>query len=239
MKILRTCHAGVAGVFFPIGSPKEGGTCEYATKECTTYCYAKEKDYDETLNIPEEDKREIHQFFIGNPSVTVCVEVLKEMEELQATVLSWFASGDCLDVDVDKIYKMMMLLQEEGVIQNGFTRNKELWQKLADSKNLNYDILRIVLTVEDLDEGGVTPYCGKGAPNAVWAVPDYDEGVVSLYHGRLGYTSYGGCGSGNTYHKFKGHEVEIASNCLACFKRKIGCFFQPSEKDEKTNKEVK
>jgi len=227
MKILRTCCSGVAGIFFPIGEPSKGGTCQYSSKACIKRCYALEKDYDETLNIPEEEKQEILRFFTGNTILKVCSEIAKEMEELQAIVLSWFVSGDCLDEHVDRFYKMMMLLQEEGVVQNGFTRNRNLWQKLLDNKKLNYEILRMVLTVETLDTG-VRPYCGRGAPRAIWAVPNYKKGLVNLYHGRLGYTVYGSCGGNSVKHNFDGHEVEIASNCLGCFKRKIGCFFQPS-----------
>lgn len=230
MKILRVCHAGVAGIFFPIGLEKEGGTCQYSSEKCRKYCYARDKDYDETLNIPEEEKQEILAYFVGNPIITVCSEIMEEMNQLQATVLSWFVSGDCLDRHIERFYKMMMLLQEAGIVQNGFTRNKDLWQKLADSKTLNYDILRMVLTVENLDKGGVKAYCGHGAPNTVWAKPNYKTGEVLLYQGLLGYEykSYGSCGSNSYTHKekFNGKSVEIASNCLGCFKRKIGCFFQ-------------
>lgn len=225
MKILRTCHSRVAGIFFPIGKQSEGGTCQYASSECLSNCYAKKKDYDETVNIPESEKKEIYKFFTSYPIVSVCVEILKEMEELQASILSWFASGDCLDVDVDRIYRMMMLLQEEGVIQNGFTRNVKLWQKFVANKQVNYDVFRLVLTVENLDKGQV-PTCGVGAPKTVWAVPDYEKGSVNLFHGRLGYTTYGSCGSGSVHHKFEGKEVEIATNCLGCFKKKIGCFIE-------------
>ena len=233
MRILRICRSGVAGIFFPIGLPKDGGTCQYSSEKCRKYCYAKEKDYDETLNIPEGDKQVILGYFVGNPIITVCSEIIKEMEQLQATILSWFVSGDCPDEHVERLYKIIMLLQEAGVVQNGFTRNKDLWKKLADSKNLNYDILRMVLTVESLNKGGTKAYCGHGAPNTVWATPNYKTGVVDLYHGVLGYeyTSYGSCSSNSYTHqeKFKGDSIEIASNCLGCFKRKIGCFFTSPE----------
>jgi len=225
VKILRHSGTGVAGIFFPIGKPPEG-TCQYASDECIKNCYALKKDYDERVNIPESEKKAILKYFMGNPIITVCSQIIKEMGELQAIVLSWFTSGDCLDEDVNRIYQMMMLLQEAGVVQNGFTRSKQLWQKLADNQNLNYDILRIILTVETLNADGVVPRCGRDAPYAIWAVPDYDAGVVNLYQGRLGYQeSYGSCGfSGVRTHKFEGKEVEIATNCLGCFKQKLGCF---------------
>lgn len=224
MKILRPSGTGVAGIFFPVGKPPKG-TCQYASEECLPKCYTLRKDYDERVNIPESEKKDILKYFMGNPIITVCSEIMKEMDELQATILSWFASGDCLDKYVDKIYKIMMLLQEEGVIQNGFTRNSNLYQKMFANEKVNYDILRIVFTVESKDTE-YAPSCSERYPKGIYGVPNYEEGIVELYYAKLGYRTYGGCGFSGVTHKFKGEEIEIATNCLGCFKKKIGCFIE-------------
>jgi len=224
MKILRHSGTGVAGIFFPIGKPPQG-TCQYATEKCLKKCYALDKDYDEKVNIPESVKKDILKFFMGNPIITVCNEIMKEMDELQATILSWFTSGDCLDKYVDRIFRIMMLLQEEGVIQNGFTRNNDLYHKILRDKKANYDILRIILTVESL-EIQHAPSCSQNYPKGIWAVPDYDKGIARLYHGRLGYKTYAGCGFHSVIHEFEGQAIEIATNCFGCFKKKIGCFLE-------------
>ena len=224
MKILRPSNNYVAGIFFPIGSPEEGGTCQHASKECVDNCYAKKKDYDERVNIPEFKKRGILNFFINKPTTSICTEIIKEMEELQAIILSWFASGDCLDEHVNKLFEIMILLQEKGIIQNGFTRNNNLYGKILRSEEVNYDVLRIVFTIESEDII-YRPVCGIGNyPRGIYGVPDYKRGVVALYYATPGYKSYGGCGFGDITHKFDGKEIEIATNCLGCFKKKIGCF---------------
>ena len=225
MKVLRIVCRGVAGIFFPIGTPEDGGTCQYANKVCLKKCYALDKDYDEGVNIPESEKKDILQFFIGNPIIAVCNEIMKEMDELQATILSWFTSGDCLDDHIDRIYKMMTLLHEEGIIQNGFTRNTKLYEKILRDKKVYDNIFRIILTLESKNIGNA-PSCSRNYPAGIWAIPDYGAGITKLYYGKLGYTSYGGCGFNDVTHQFNGKEVKIATNCLGCFKKKIGCFIE-------------
>lgn len=213
MKILRPIYSA-AGIFFPIGKPEKGGTCQYASDVCLKKCYAQDKDYDEVLNIPEEDKKKIYDFFVNESLVTICNEIIKEMGELQVKILTWFASGDCLDKDIDKIYRIMFLLHGKGVIQNGFTRNVKLYDTIIADKVINH----IVLTVESK---AIKDAPGK-YPKGLWAIPNYETGVVDLYHGKLGFKSYGDCGMNEV--TFKGEEVVIASNCSGCYSKKIGCF---------------
>lgn len=218
MKILRPIYSA-AGIFFPIGRPEDGGTCQYASDICLKKCYALDKDYDEVLNIPEEDKKKIYDFFTTESLVTICNEVIKEMEELQVKILTWFASGDCLDKDVDRIYRIMFLLHGEGIIQNGFTRNVKLYDTIIDDEVIKH----IVLTVESK---AVKDAPDDEYPKGLWAIPNYKTGVVELYHGKLGHVSYGGCGMNDVTTQFKGEEVVIASNCLGCYNKKIGCFLE-------------
>lgn len=217
MKILRPTY-GAAGIFFPIGIPEKGGTCQYPSNKCLKSCYALKKDYDEIINISEEDKKKIYNFFIKKPILTVCNEITKEMDELQIKILSWFASGDCLNKDIDRIYQIMVLLDEEGVVQNGFTRNKRLYSEIIQSNKIDH----IVLTVESLlpKDAPLENY-----PRGLWAIPDYEKGIVKLYHGKLGRKSYATCGFNQVETKFDGKEIKIATNCSGCYHKKLGCFY--------------
>lgn len=218
MKILRPIYSA-AGIFFPIGRPEIGGTCQYASDVCLKKCYALEKDYDEVLNIPEEEKREIYKFFTKESLMTICNEIVKEMDELQVKILTWFASGDCLDIDIDRIYRVMFLLHGEGIIQNGFTRNVKLYDTIIDDEVIKH----IVLTVESK---AIKDAPDDDYPKGLWAIPNYRTGVVELYHGKLGHISYGGCGMNDVTTQFKGEIVVIAANCLGCYNKKLGCFIK-------------
>jgi len=217
VKILRPC-LGTAGIFFPIGEPKKGGTCEYASGKCLKKCYALDKDYDEIINIPEKDKKKIYNFFVEKSTFAVCSEIIKEMGELQMKILGWFASGDCLDKDIDKFYQIMILLDEEDIVQNGFTRNWKLYQRIVEDGVIGH----IVLTLESLSHKD-NPLGNH--PPGLWAVPDYEKGLVKLYHGRLGNKSYGSCGNSDVVTKFDGREVKITANCTGCYYKKLGCFY--------------
>lgn len=216
MKLLRPTHYGVVGIFFPIGIPAKKGTCEFANEECLRECWTLDKDYDEIINILEEEKREVHNLFVNEPIIWICNEIIKEMNELQAKILSWFVSGDCLSENVDRFFTIILLLDNTGIIQNGFTRNKELHTKL-----LNNNINNIVLTVES--KSSENNYY-MGYPECLYGIPNYEIKKVELYYAKLGYISYGSCGGGNYKHDFKGEKVEISANCLGCYNKKIGCF---------------
>uniref|UniRef100_A0A6H2A309 Uncharacterized protein n=2 Tax=viral metagenome TaxID=1070528 RepID=A0A6H2A309_9ZZZZ len=220
MKILKISTAGVAGIFFPIGRPSRGGTCEHSSDICQEKCYALDKDYDETMNITESEKKEIYKYFIEQTVFQVCNEIIKEMGELQTKILSWFVSGDCLDKDIDKICRIMKVLTEECVIQNGFTRNKELYDKVQSENIMKH----LILTVESKNAEDA-PYDAHDYPKGLWAIPDYDSGVVKLYLGKWGSkTEQGSCGFNEVTGNFEGKEITIASNCLGCYNKGIGCF---------------
>lgn len=225
MNILRPSNNYVAGIFFPIGEPRFGGTCQYASERCLKECYALNKHYDVTVDIPEDDKREIYKFIVKESTLTVCNTIIKEMEGLQAKILTWFCSGDCPDSDIERIYQVMLLLNEQGVIQNGFTRNTQLYGRIIDDGIIKH----IILTVESqsVDDAPEDEY-----PMGIWAIPDYDKGIIKLYHGTLAHREdIGNCGWHQVREtKFKGKEIVIATNCYGCYKKGIGCFTNlPSE----------
>lgn len=220
MNILRPSNNYVAGIFFPIGRPETGGTCQYASERCLRECYALNKCHDVTVDIPECEKREIYRFFVQQTKIHICNKILEEMDGLQAKVLSWFCSGDCMDNEIEKIYGVMLLLNEEGIIQNGFTRNVNLYQRIREDEILQH----IVLTVESKSEKD-TPEDIQGE-FGLWAIPNYDKAKTELYRGTLAYAEdVGSCGFHNvSSHTFDGKEVRIATNCYGCYKEEIGCF---------------
>ena len=218
MKILRPSNNYVAGIFFPIGRLETGGTCQYASDRCLEECYGLNKHYDVTVDISEDDKQQIYKFIIEKSLLTICTAIITEMEGMQAKILSWFCTGDCPDKDIDKIWEIIRLLEQEGIIQNGFTRNIDFYHAVHNLAP------HIVLTVEskDIDD---TPE-SIDPENGLWAIPDYGKGEVKLYQGTLAYKKeYGSCGWHTTkIIKADLKEIEIATNCYGCYKQKIGCF---------------
>lgn len=217
MKILRPI-VGAAGIFFPIGKPEDGGTCGYPTAKCLKNCYALDKSYDEIVNIHEKMKKEIYTFFIKKSVLVVCGQIIQELEELRAEVLSWFTSGDCLDKDIDRMYQIMELLHGEGIVQNGFTRNQDLYRRIIDGGIIKH----FALTLESLEPKDAPR---RKFPSGLWAVPNYKTGVVKLYHGKLGKRAYSSCSFSEVATKFEGEEIKIATNCTGCYHKKLGCFY--------------
>lgn len=218
--ILKPSNNYVAGIFFPIGREKDGGTCQYASDKCLKECYGLNKHHDVTMDIPETGKKDTLDFITKAPILTVCSTIIKEKEALQAHILSWFCTGDCLDKDIERVYQIMLLLHEEGIIQNGFTRNENLYQAIQNDGIIKH----IVLTIESKDIKDAPTY---DYPNGLWAIPDYDTGTIKLYQGSLAHKEhyYASCNFHNTKTiKANMEEIEIATNCYGCFKHKIGCF---------------
>ena len=210
MKILHP-FSGAAGVFFPIGLPKDGGTCSFSTKKCREMCCAKWRpknraDYEYKINKRTVNAQ--YRYFIEQNPLTVAGKIIKEMGELDFKILHWFASGDCLSKDLKQITTIMKIISSQDIVQCGFTRNKKLWEA-------TWHIMRvtIALTVEDLYN---RPDSGR-CRNQLIAVPDYETGTVHLYKSK---EYYGGCGG--KYFQFK--DIKEPVNCEECFKHKRGCF---------------
>ncbi len=217
MKILRPI-GGAAGIFFPVGLPNNGGTCQYATKTCLRECYAiSDKDYDEELNVLEVDKRVIYEYFMNEHIFTICAEIVREMKELQTHILHWFASGDCLDTDIERIVKIARYLFYEHIKQNGFTRNIHLWNKFMCIP------VRIVLTLENKEDIKL-----HALPIGVYAIPDYKNTYTDIYTVS---GSSGSCG----LRKFvlnKQKRISSTPNCKYCDRKKVGCFARKGIGDE-------
>ena len=207
MKILRPI-GGTAGIFFPIGNVNKGGTCENATRECLKFCCAKwDIDHNEEYRISIGDKKAIYKEFINKPIFDLCSKILREMKELQTNILHWFASGDCMDKDVERIENIITLLNHHSSIyQNGFTKNGNLISATTFT-----DRVRIIYTVPtktDIHEGS----------NRIYAVCKYDHGDTILYTSET--INAGHCGSA----EYRLKRLKFVNDCRTCLRLKKGCF---------------
>lgn len=164
MKILRP-FTGTGAVFFPLGQPPEG-TCEYATKKCENECYAngrKNPNFDEELRISEKEKKRIYKYFMTTSIRDICYEIFVELDGLQTPILHWFGSGDCLIKDIERISAIIKGV-DKSIVQMGFTRNKELWNRHKDI---------FALTIESEKEAT--------DDEGIYAIPNYENQTSIMY----------------------------------------------------------
>lgn len=211
MKILRP-FTGTGAIFFPIGKPPNG-TCEFATPECSKYCYTLENskdngysNFDEEIRVPEDDKIWILQQFRSLPINELQSKIVCELEGLQTPILHYFGSGDCTMMDIDKISRLIHSLRNK-VTQMGFTRNIELWKQHKDI---------LALTIEKKED--------TLDSNTIYSIADYEEQVSVMYC--PSYQIRGGhCGPVICRDRdLERSDLDHYINCKTCFRLKIGCF---------------
>ncbi len=201
-------HDGTVGaIYFPVGKLKKGGTCQFATARCIKACGLE-------TNKAVDD---VYKFFQSKPVGIICEQILKDLYYFPRKVLYWFASGDCPSKLEDKIILIMKALLTQGISQNGFTRNKSLWEKA-----LKLNKIRLALTIESKEEALKIKTKGLIAvPNwACWKADIYEwvKKEKKTYH-------HGGCGGGwYTYKTKEGREKVSVEDCGICHDKKIGCF---------------
>ena len=221
MKILYK-HAEVAAVFWPVGKLKEGGTCEFLTEQCLKNC---PEYYD-----PSQIKKDAIEYMISKPTLTVTSQITKEMGNMGVNQLHWFASGDCPKKHTGRIVKIIKRLSKVGKIQNGFTRNQSLWEKVNA-----FDNVRIALTVDTkvvkekkqtVQRVREAMFKAVGAPSedqGPICVPDYKKGRIAIYTSyseETGRHVMSGCGS-----NFVSTGTVVKENvCRVCYEEAIGCF---------------
>lgn len=212
MKLLRP-FTGTGAVLFPVGVPPNG-TCEFATRTCLKCCYAEDPNdmnFDEELRIPESEKWKIYECFVQMPVDLICAKILKDLDGLQTPILHWFGSGDCQTKDIDKISSIIKSIGEQ-IVQMGFTRNIELWQR-------HKEIFALTIDSKDdtLDKYGM------------YAVPDYEAQTsimyVPSYQVKGGYCGPVICRDRDREQKDLDHYI----NCQTCLRLTTGCF------DRRTN----
>ncbi|MCK5018134.1 MAG: hypothetical protein KAS32_13840 [Candidatus Peribacteraceae bacterium] len=201
-------HDGSAGgIFFPPGKPKDGGTCEFATRKCLNNCVLK-------VNEPT---KQTYRCFVDYSVGEIVGEIMREMSYYPNKFITWFVSGDCPRELEDKIAEVMKCLSRQEIVQHGFTRNKSLWRKIRGIHKLT-----LCLTVENLTKAS------KEKEGDYIVVPDYKTERVDIFKLKDSeYTYSGSCGSGwvktpvtQSWDAFDVSEED----CGLCYKNKKGCF---------------
>lgn len=207
----------IAEVSFPAYSRKVGGTCDFMTALCRKQC---------VLQTGEWERKAL-EFFEDNPVHIIVRKILKEINQLNATILSWFiGSGDCPERLTSKLIEIMREISSVEIPQNGFTRNQSFW---LNANKIDGNV-RIALTVEkddkdfewwiqrhDIRSERMTDY--------LIAEPDYRKRIVNIR--RFGMESvFAGCGSGwvKTIPKEGKIVEEFVEDCSLCLKDKVGCY---------------
>lgn len=206
-KLLRP-FTGTGTIFFPVGLPP-GGTCYFATPDCLDSCYAvdpNDANFDEDLKISEDEKQRIFNLFLSMNYEKLANRIVSELEGLQTTILHWFGSGDC-PPDLTSFVSLVIRSIPANIIQMGFTRNKELWEKHKDI---------FALTIESEKEATDS--------EALYSIPNYKEQVSVMYSPK--YEVRGGyCGPLTCRDIRRDHkELEHYINCKTCLRLKTGCF---------------
>ena len=228
--------AHVMGVYFPVGKLEDGGTCEFATEKCLKECIACNPDT-KNSRIPYGDKLTAYDYFISNTAEDIAKKIIGELIDSSCKQVSWFASGDCPRAIEWKVLSVMLILQNSGIIQCGFTRNRKLHTHLYFKRSSYSDIdswslpsdLRIVLTVEDIEKArGVLRISdvNKGDGNVLMGCPDYREKKVNIYiRGQSSFSCYDNYFYSNPEINMVPKNKEGKElNCKACYEKKQGCF---------------
>lgn len=213
-------YANVMGIFFPEGKLDEGGTCQYFTPTCIKNCCSHFPGDGEKIGF--ENKRKTYNYFLDNISKAIANKIIKELNENNCNILTWFVSGDCPSFLENKFYSIIKIIDNTGIAQTGFTRNASLWEKCKELKNG-----KVLLTVENI---GII---NKEKVNSVglYSIPNYKIGAIDIYRifiDKKQSKSYGCGGAYYTYH-IKDTEKEQAHlnlDCKKCYEEKIGCFLE-------------
>lgn len=133
----------IPSIYFPVGLPIDGGTCEFATKVCLEHC--------PSGGAVNEHERYALQYFINHTSKEVFAKIVLDFGELadrpyNAKMLQWYTWGDCPSKLTQKVYEIILMLCGEGIPQYGFTRNERLWELVPQKDRLN-----IGLSLDNLD----------------------------------------------------------------------------------------
>ena len=203
MKLLRP-FTGTGAIFFPIGLPPNG-TCEFSTYECRKYCYAySDSLFDFEIRVSEEDKREIYNYIMSKPIKEIISKIINELDGLQSPILHWFGTGDCMLKDIDTISAIIDNVPD-NIIQMGFTRNVNLWEKYKDIFSFTIE------KIEDIN-----------SRIGMFSIPNYEECISVMCAGD--YNIRGGFCGPFTCRDQIDSKLEHQINCRVCSDLKIGCF---------------
>lgn len=186
---------------FPAGMVKDGGSCEFATATCLRFCKLQKTSIEKNaIKVLQKCQTE-----------DIVRKIKKELIKDRSKLLHWFGSGDCPTALTDKVFSIIKRLDRDGVPQNGFTRNQQLWQLMSKTKipfALSVDNKKVALKMQHI---------------GLVSNPNYDQWSVDLmYKNQQTYLcgGGGGCGEGN---------LEVSGeiypeDCQECWENRRGCF---------------
>jgi len=159
----------------------------------------------------------IYQHFKDNEAYYLALRLMIESDNVK--LIHFFVSGDCPQFLTSKFASILKSIDGWGIAICGFTRNKELWER---SQNLKAG--RLALTIEGIES--IKEY-GDG----LFALPDYNSGIVHLYRQVHGHSyNSGGCGgySQVPYQLTTTNYINYKDKgCSACAILQKGCFASP------------
>ena len=194
----------IPSVYFPIGTLKSGGTCEFATKKCMKYCPSGQK-------VNEHEKYAL-SFFKKNSIGDVSKKIINDFGYLanrpyNAKMIQWFVWGDCPSSLTEKVAGVILKTRDAGIPQYGFTRNRSLWGMIP-----NEDRLHIGLTVDNLKEAV------KLSTDKMTAHPDFEHGYAEMiFNGKI----RSRCNGWWCITELETRE----SDCSRCMSHGEGCYF--------------
>jgi hypothetical protein len=192
-------------ILFPVGKPEDGGTCAYLTDHCLLYC--------PTQEINSHEARAL-EFFKENDVDTIASKLLEDVCFYSVMHLYWWSWGDCLPELVDKISSIMLKLSDLGLLQNGYTKNRELWERI-NFFSPTRDNLRIGFHVDTPEEAI------DGSKEKVMCCPDVEVNKAELYFN--GDKVARCCG---IWCDWLTVAETRAADCQECYLNKQGCFIR-------------
>ena len=153
-------------IYFPPGSPGEGGSCDFQTPLCRANCNLKQNRL----------QRAALAFFRDNSPTDIVFVLLDESSRVrdpkEPKYVEWFVTGDCPMDLTNKCFEVIRRLHEKGVHQNGFTRNLELWKAVNALGGIPF-----ALTVE------VPNAAKKMSLAGLTTCPDYHAWRTTIFKG--------------------------------------------------------
>lgn len=192
---------GYPCVYMPTGRPEDGGTCSYATGECLTHC--------PSYCLVNEHEKRVLEFFKNNNTGNIADRILRELDMFGTCSLYWYPWGDCLDSLTRKTSEIICMLADKEITQNGFTRNRELWDRLPSNEYIRFGL--------SVDSIGIAKAFSVGGHNT--CCPDIETGEARIfYKGEM----VARC-SGWWCRWIEENRI-IEADCVLCIRHEKGCF---------------
>lgn len=190
---------GMPCIFFPVGKPSEGGSCDFITDRCLRHC--------PSSGVVHEHEKRALRYFKKTTVADIIKRIMIELNFFRSNYLGWFSWGDCPLELTDKISSIVLGLAQKGIVQNGFTLNEKFWKRIPFTNDL-----RIALTVYSFNEVEIK------SKNKMVCFPDIPKGQARVF--------YKGKCKARCSGYFCVHEGgrTVEADCEQCYIDRVGCF---------------